>query len=224
MAPFLFFLYLLIFLFEKGHAMDIHVHHEKPFYAYEFTTPKNWKSQKWSESSQRFLPPTNIDIHFEVPPSLDTIALERVPAEDVEWRVKEEGENAHGVTYKAVYLKGWAASGYLLSRERLKIYLIDAVGEHREFGLSGSQLLEQARDSFSFINPDHLLEKDVRRLLLASDYRKLLTDTDAQLKATTAFQIVTQGDKYVVSFKGLRGGPIFHIFKKDLRIVHFNKK
>lgn len=204
----------------KMTATHIHVHTVSPFFLFEVDEHQHWKLQAMSPSILRFNPGDTVDVDFEVPPAISMIQLKRVMPNDVVIKEKREGKNPHGVPFKAVFLKGWETNAYLMGTGEQSIYLSDGVWEHPKFGLSGKKVLAQARDSFLFLNPANLSEGEIRKIILGSAFKKHIVDHEAQQKKIAPLMINDQADKYVVSLKGMRGGPVFHVSKKDLQVQH----
>ncbi len=196
----------------------VHVYKEGPFFLFEIDEPKLWKIQAVKPSIVRFNPSDNIKTRFEVAPSINIIPTTRVDEADIVIKDKEEGENPQGVHYKAVFLKGWESRAYLMSFGNMSVYVADGVWEHPEYDLSGKNILLQMRDSFTFLDPTKLKDTEIRKVIIASSLQKMLMDHERQQNKVAELSVSSQMDKYVVSFKGMRGGPIFHIAKKNLEV------
>lgn len=202
----------------------IHLHNSEPFFLFEVSAQKMWRLEKYSTTTLRFNPGKDVRVNFEVPPSLNIIPVSRIQSENVSVRDKNEGKNANGVSYKLVYLKGWETDAYLMTYGMNSLYVNNAVGEYTEYGLSGKKVFLEMRDSFMFLDVKKLSEQQLRKIILASSYKQNLIDSEKQLNSTKGFSVSDQPDKYVVSLKGMRGGPVFHVHKKDLTVTHHNER
>lgn len=202
----------------------VHVHGATPFFLFHVDTVKNWNIQKFSETTLRFNPGDSVHIRFEIPPAINVIYPSRIKDHDIVIRAKEEGRNPNGVEFKAVFLKGWETNAYQMKVGSDIVYVNDGIGDHSKLGLSGDKVLKQVRDSFLFLNTNDLREAELLLIIEGSRYGKMISDMKAIAKVPITLSIDKQVDKYVVVPQGFRGGPVFHILRKDLSVMHVNEK